>query len=164
MTTWTSLAQTGGAPLGGYRLYMNTGRDVGGPRRTHRNGDFGDDGVYHFDGDFVVNPIMKWWFWFTTSVVGMCFFGVFPRQILWGPQVRCPFGLGFPTRFSYGSYGVCPLCASKDVTALVYDGSDKPSVGDSDGQGGKEQYFKCLFLQRLKKANYSSYRWWYRYN
>ena len=70
---------------------------------------------------------------------------------MWGPQVRCPFGLGFPRRFSYGSYGVCRLRASKDVTALVYDGSDKPSVGDSDGFCGKEQYFKRLFLQRLKK-------------
>jgi len=84
---------------------------------SHRNGDFGDDWVYQG------LPHRQW-----------CFFlVVFPRRILWGPQVRCPFGLGFPRRFSYGSYGPCRLCASKDVTALVYDGSDKPSVGDSDG-------------------------------
>lgn len=57
------LAQTGGAPLGGYRLYMNTGRDAGGPRRTHRNGDFGDDGPMGFTismGILVVNPSMTW--------------------------------------------------------------------------------------------------------
>lgn len=72
--------------------------------------------------------------WFTTSVVGHgVFFFFFEANFGGSTGQLCPFGLGFPRRFSYGSYGVCRLRASKDVTALVYDGSDKPSVGDSDG-------------------------------
>ena len=36
--TRASLSQTGGAPLGGYRLYMNTGRDVRGSDPMKGNG------------------------------------------------------------------------------------------------------------------------------
>ena len=82
-------SQTGGAPLGGYRLYMNTGRDVGGLRGPWFHGWF-----RRWLGQ--KNHISCCWrdFFFGGG-------GEFCRGVL----LRCSFGPGFPRRFSRGGFG-----------------------------------------------------------